>query len=284
MDRRSIFTLTLLFFALTLLATAGCIATSDTTQPAQQETRQLPVISFDETPIQYADVNDVTLAYQEFGSGEPLLLIEGFGATMGGWNETFISILASEYHVYIYDHRGMGQSSAYTTPPSIYQFSDDAAALMTVLGYDSMHVYGVSMGSTTSQQLTIDHPEKVRKLILDSSTYSIRIPETKTLLGLIESTAIDPATPEGVRQEAEANLAWNGSFGGLSGIEKDVMLLVGTDDVLTPDAVSVEIAGEIDGSWLVRFKGIPHAGFHYAPVEYGESVLFFLAMDEFHQI
>ncbi|GAA5261683.1 hypothetical protein KTGMC3_P0386 [Methanocalculus sp. MC3] len=174
----------------------------------------------------------------------------------------------------------MGQSSAYTTTPSIYQFSDDAAALMTVLGYDSMHVYGVSMGSTTAQQLTIDHPEKVRKLILDSSTYSIRIPETKTLLGLIESRALDPTVPEGKRQEAEANLAWNGSFDGLSGIKKDVMLIVGTDDILTPDAVSVRIAGEIDGSWLLRFKDVPHAGYHYAPVEYGESVLFFLGMDE----
>ncbi|MDO9539778.1 MAG: alpha/beta hydrolase [Methanocalculus sp.] len=273
-------TLTLLFFALTLLATAGCISTSDTTHPVQQEIGQLPAISFDETPIQYADVNGVTLAYQEFGSGEPLLLIEGFGAVMGGWNETFISILASKYHVYTYDHRGMGQSSAYTTTPSIYQFSDDAAALMTVLGYDSMHVYGVSMGSTTSQQLAIDHPKRVRKLILDSSTYSIQIPETQRLLGLIESKAVDPTVPEGVRQEAEANLAWNGSFGSLSGIEKDVMLIVGTNDVLTPEAVSIRIAGEIDGSWLLRFKGIPHAGFHYAPVEYGESVLFFLGLGE----
>jgi len=280
MDRRSIFTLTLLLFAITLLATAGCIATSNTTQPAEQEARQLPVVSFNETPIQYADVNGVTLAYREFGSGDPLLMIEGFGATMGGWNETFISILASNYHVYTYDHRGMGQSGAYTTTPSIHQFSDDAAALMTELGYDSMHVYGVSMGSTTSQQLTIDHPEKVRKLILDSSTYSIRIPETKTLLGLIESTAVDPTVPEGERQEAEANLAWNGSFDSLSGIEKDVMLIVGTADILTPEAVSVRIAGEIDGSWLLRFKGIPHAGYHYAPVEYGESVLFFLGMDK----
>ena len=54
--------------------------------------------------------------------------------------------------------------------------------LMTALGYDSMNVYGVSMGSSVSQQLVIDHPERVRKLVLDSITYSIRIPETKKLL------------------------------------------------------------------------------------------------------
>ena len=111
---------------------------------------------------------------------------------MSDWNETFIGILASKYHVYTYDHRGMGYSSDNNATPSIAQYADDAAALMTALGYDSMHVYGVSMGSSVSQQLVIDHPERVRKLVLDSTSYSIRIPETKKLLGIIEAAAANP--------------------------------------------------------------------------------------------
>jgi hypothetical protein len=55
---------------------------------------------------------------------------------------------------------------------------------------------------------------------------------------------------------------------------------VGTNDTLTPDPVSVTIADQINGSWLLRFKGIPHAGEHYAPAEYGQSVLNFLGMNE----
>ncbi len=58
------------------------------------------------------------------------------------------------------------------------------------------------------------------------------------------------------------------------------MLVVGTADVLTPEAVTVRMAGQINGSWLVRFKGLPHVGSHYAPVEYGENALNFLGMDE----
>ena len=267
--------------AFCLIAAAGCTGSSGTSQPAGTASQHYPTVSFNTTPVRYAQVNGVTLGYREFGSGEPLLMLEGFGATIDtAWNETFIGILASKYHVYTYDHRGMGYSSDNNATPSISQYSDDAAALMTALGYDSMHVYGESMGSTVAQQLVIDHPERVRKLVLDSVTYSIRIPETKLLLGVIEVSGVDPNQTEGVRRESQANLAWNGSWAGLSGINKDVMLVVGTSDVLTPQAVTVQMAGQINGSRLVRFKDLPHIGSKYAPVEYGENALSFLGTNE----
>lgn len=236
-------------------------------------------VSFDITPVQYADVNGVTLGYREFGSGEPLLMIEGFGATMDDWNETFIGVLSSRYHVYTYDHRGMGYSSDNDASPSISRYTDDAAALMSVLGYESMNVYGASMGSSISQQLVIDHPSRVLKLILDSNTYSVYIPETKVLLGILKTEAYNSSQPSGLRNEAMANLEWNGSYDRLCGINKEVMLVVGTDDILTPDEVSLQIAEQINGSWVVRFKGLPHTGYHVAPVSYGRNAVNFLEMN-----
>jgi len=273
---------------LCLLATAGCTSTpnqpatpTSSTATSVSTVPQPPAVSFNATPVRYAEAGGVRLGYREFGSGEPLLLIPGFGATMDTqWNETFIGILATKYHVYTYDHRGMGYSSDDNATPAIALYADEVAALMTALGYDSMHVYGVSMGSSISQQLVIDHPERVRKLVLDSVSYSIRLPETRILFNTIESVAGNTSYPEGVREEAQANLAWNGSYDGLSGIQKDVMLVVGTADVLTPDAVAVRMAGQINGSWLVRFKGLPHVGSHYAPDEYGKNALMFLDTDE----
>ena len=137
---------------------------------------------------------------------------------------------------------GMGHSGDDNATPSISQYADDAAALLTALGYDSMDVYGVSMGSSIAQQLAIDHPERVRKLILDSGTYNIRIPEAKVLFNTIKAAASNSTMPEGIREEARANLAWNGSYDGLAGIKNDVMLVVGTNDVLTPDTISVRMA------------------------------------------
>jgi pimeloyl-ACP methyl ester carboxylesterase len=263
-----------------LLATAGYTVISDTRLSAGQTIGQPQAVSFNVTPVEYAKANGVMLGYREFGSGDPILMVMGFGGTINHWNETFIGILASKYHVYTYDHRGMGYSSDNNATSSISQYADDAAALMTALGYDSMHVYGVSMGSSVSQQLVIDHPERVRKLVLDSTSYSIRIPETKKLLEGIEAIDVDPTQSQGIRKEAQANLAWNGTYDDLSGIQKDVMLVVGTADYVTPDAVSVRMAGQINGSWLVRFKGLPHVGSNYAPVEYGENALAFLGMNE----
>ena len=58
------------------------------------------------------------------------------------------------------------------------------------------------------------------------------------------------------------------------------MLIVGTSDVLTPDSVSVQIAGQINGSWVVRYTGIQHSGQSYAPIQYAGSVTDFLMTNE----
>jgi pimeloyl-ACP methyl ester carboxylesterase len=231
-------------------------------------------------PVQYAPVNNVTLAYRSFGSGEPLLLICGFGATMDQWNSTFVSLLAAQYRVITYDHRGMGYSSYGSTPSSIQQYADDAAALIHYLGYSSANTYGTSMGSTVSQQLVISHPDAVRKMTLSSATYSIHIPECTLLLDLIEYQATNMNQTQGVRDEATANLNWSGSWDLLPTIQNHILLIVGTADLLTPDPVSVQIASQINGSWVMRFTDIPHSGQSYAPVQYAQGVLTFLAMNE----
>jgi pimeloyl-ACP methyl ester carboxylesterase len=272
--------LLIIAFAVLYLAASGCVDNSGPSQEVAQPHQNYSVVSLSDTPVRYANINGVTLGYREFGAGEPILMIPGFSATMDGWNETFISILASKYHVYTYDHRGMGYSSDNNVTHTIPMYANDAAGLISALGYDSMHVYGASMGSSTSQQLVIDHPDRVRKLILDSNTYSIQIPETKILYGIIKGSAENSTLSKGIQEEARANLMWNGSFDNLSGIQNDVMLVVGTDDVLTPDVISTRMAGQINGSWLVRFKGLPHTGYHYAPVQYGECALTFLGMNE----
>jgi pimeloyl-ACP methyl ester carboxylesterase len=265
----------------------GCTG-SPVSQPATVQPVKQPVpVSIAGTPVQYKEVNGVRLAYWEWGSGEPVLLIEGFGGTVANatplqasWNETFLGILSTKYHVYAYDHRGMGYSSTNNATPTIPLYADDAAGLIQALGYDSMHVYGASMGSSTAQQLVIDHPERVRKLILDSNTYDARVPECSNLLAILRQDAYDPNQTAGVRAEAQANLAWNGTWDDLASIHKDTMLVVGTVDPLTPQPVSVRMAGQINGSWLVRFRGLTHVGSHYAPVQYGENALCFLGTNE----
>jgi pimeloyl-ACP methyl ester carboxylesterase len=281
MNKNHIFILTIAL-TICLIVMTGCTSTSSApAQPQVTPAHNYPTVSFNATPVKHVQVNGVSLGYREFGSGEPILMLAGFGQTIDSWNQTFIGVLATKYHVYTYDHRGMGYSSDSNGTHTIALYADDAAAIMPALGYDSMHVYGVSMGSSIAQQLVIDHPERVRKLVLDSVSYSVRIPETTTLLGILESVAAPNSTySEGVQHEAQANLAWNGSWDKLPGIQKDVMMVEGTADVITPDGVAANMTRQINGSWLVRFKGLPHIGSQKAPVEYGMNGLDFLGMNE----
>lgn len=279
MKKRAI-TGVLILLLICIALTCGC-----TTQPSTTESTvsaALPVISYKDTPVQYKTVNGVSLAYREFGTEntEPLLMLIGFGGTMESWNTTFVGLLSEDYHVYVFDYRDMGESSKTDSNFTIYQLSDDAAGLIEALGYESMNTYSGSMGSTVTQQLLISHPEKVRKAVLSSATYSVLIPETKILHSLIESELTDPESSEGVVKEAYANLNYPGCYDNLSSIENDVMLITGTADFITPQSVAVQIAGQINGSWLVRFKGILHMGSNYAPYEYAEITKTFLEMDE----
>jgi len=268
---------------LSLILVAGCTQTSSVynSPPATPAGMVFPAVSVNSTPVKYAQVNGVTLGYREFGSGEPLLMINGFDSTMDTmWNQTFLGILASKYHVYIYDHRGMGYSTDNNATPTIPLYAEDASGLIKALGYDSMNVYGASMGSSIGQELVISHPSQVRKLVLESVTYSVRVPECKVLLAVLEVSAANPATAPGVRKEAQANLAWNGTWDKLSGIQKNVMLVVGTSDILTPQPVTVQMAGQINGSWLERYMDLPHIGSRNAPVQYAENTLDFLGREE----
>jgi len=172
----------------------------------------------------------------------------------------------------------MGQSSFGNESPTITLYAKDAADLIAALGYDSMHIYGTSMGSFIAQEMALNTPGRVRKMILDSSSYSISIPEMQELHTYAQSIVSDPAAPQGLRDEASAILAWNGTWNRLHEIDTDVMLVVGTQDTITPDILSARMAGKINGSWLIRFSDLPHAGGDVDPVRYADNALYFLKM------
>lgn len=61
-----------------------------------------------EEGVKTVEVNGVTLAYREIGSGYPLLMINGFASTMDTWNPPLLTMLAAHFQVIIFDNRGTG--------------------------------------------------------------------------------------------------------------------------------------------------------------------------------
>ena len=111
-------------------------------------------------------VGEIELDYERSGSGPPLLLIMGMSGTALHWGEPFLTPLREDFEVIVYDHRGVGASSALEGPITIAQLADDAAGLLAALGLDSAHVLGISMGGMVAQELALAHPDRVRTLTL----------------------------------------------------------------------------------------------------------------------
>lgn len=121
-----------------------------------------------------ARIGEIDVEYHIEGSGEPLALIMGFYGTADSWGRPFVDRLAKRFQVVRLSNRGTGQSSHNGSEISCGLMADDVAGLIDHLGIASAHVMGISMGARIAQELAIEHPEKVRRLVLASTDYGGR--------------------------------------------------------------------------------------------------------------
>jgi pimeloyl-ACP methyl ester carboxylesterase len=119
-------------------------------------------------PTQTIRVNDVDLAYDIAGQGEPVLLIHGLGSGRHDWDPQMAE-LSTRHRVITYDVRGHGDSGKPKGPYSMVQFAEDAAALIRELALPPVHVVGLSLGGMIGFQLAVDDPELVRSLTIINS-------------------------------------------------------------------------------------------------------------------
>lgn len=115
-----------------------------------------------------ASVNGVRLYYQEYGNGDALVLIPGLGAGHEAWFRQ-IPAFKKQYRPIIYDPRSIGRSER---PQQAYSFgalAGDAVGLMDRLSIGKAHFLGQSLGGIVAQDVAIDYPDRVMKLVLVSS-------------------------------------------------------------------------------------------------------------------
>ena len=125
------------------------------------------LFSLDNIQTKKVRVGDIDIAYKIFGQGEPLLLIQGFSATMYVWDPVMLDKLSSNHTIIAFDNRGIGQTTVGTKKWSIEQFANDTAGLIDALGIQKpVDILGLSWGGYVAQELTLMHPQKVNKLIL----------------------------------------------------------------------------------------------------------------------
>src|SRR5919197_4467347 len=98
--------------------------------------------------------NGIELYYTEAGSGEPLVLVMGFGGDHLAWGFQ-LAAFSAHYRVVVFDNRGSGRSSAPDIPYTTPMMADDTVALLDHLGIDRAHVLGVSLGGMIAQQIAL---------------------------------------------------------------------------------------------------------------------------------
>jgi pimeloyl-ACP methyl ester carboxylesterase len=107
-------------------------------------------------------INGTKLFIQEFGSGDPLVLVHGSWVDHMEW-PFIVPGLAQRYHVIVYDRRGHSQSERLPTQGSVHEDVADLAAIIERTGAPA-HVLGNSMGASISLRLAAERPELLRTL------------------------------------------------------------------------------------------------------------------------
>jgi len=115
-------------------------------------------------------VGDIQMYYEVKGEGYSLVMIMGGGGNLDWWNPHMIEELSKNFKVITFDNRGTGRTDVSDKEFSIRLFADDTVGLMNALGISQANILGWSMGGFIAQELTLNYPEKVNKLILYSTS------------------------------------------------------------------------------------------------------------------
>jgi 3-oxoadipate enol-lactonase len=268
------------------------------------------VVTVEHIPARTAD--GIILAATAHGQGPPLLMIPGLGASRSVYAPV-IPLLAERHRVVVFDPRGVGDSEISDGPYTMAQLAEDAACVLDAAGEDSAAVFGASMGGMVAQQLAIDHPHRVAKLVLactgPGTPHAVPAEReaTRALLGkgaktpeeayriactVLYSHAFQESHPDFVEKQVRDRgrrpvrarafsaqyeaVRHHDTWDRLPELRMPVLVLHGSEDYVMPPGNGEVLAQRIPGARLVLLDGLGHLFFHEDPERAAGVVLDFL--------
>jgi pimeloyl-ACP methyl ester carboxylesterase len=120
-------------------------------------------------PTQSVQAGEVTFAYRRFGRSDgstvPLVQIQHFMGNLDNHDPALTDVFAEEREVILFDNAGIGASTG-LPKTTIAEMAADAESFIDALMLDRVDVFGFSMGGHVAQQIALDRPDLVRKLVL----------------------------------------------------------------------------------------------------------------------
>jgi pimeloyl-ACP methyl ester carboxylesterase len=254
-----------------------------------------------------AKLGDLNINYRVEGTGDPLVMIMGFSASMIGWHYQ-TQFFRKHYRVITFDNRGVGKSDKPEGPYTTRMMADDTVNLMDHLGIEKAHIMGASMGGMIAQELAINHPERVNKLVL-ACTYAkhdrtsgitpemvelSQLPPERMATSVISSSFNKPlyrfffgslsrlssmfmgaSASIGIEGQSAACMNHN-TLERLESITADTLVIVGTGDRLINPVSSEVIASRIPRASFVKIEGGSHTFMVEVRDDFNREVLKFL--------
>jgi pimeloyl-ACP methyl ester carboxylesterase len=259
-------------------------------------------------------VRDIDVYYEVYGDGFPLVMITGLSANTHWWDPRLIQETAKRYKTVIFDNRGAGRTDKPKTAYTVEMFANDTAVLMDALNIERAHILGISLGGMIAQEFTLNHPERVERLILCSTTCggSNSVPPSPEVLGMLmkpregmsdeavarnwisllftedfvenngflmgvvsQQLLKDPIPPDAYQRQMQAILNFN-TYEKLPEIKAPTLVMHGKKDILVPPENSKIIADRIPCAKLLHFENSGHALFSQEPENVNHALLEFL--------
>ena len=125
------------------------------------------IYSHQTAPTQFVEAKGIRFAYRRFGKpdGEPLVFNQHFTGTMDHWDPAVTDGFAKEREVILFNNAGVSSSSG-EVPTTFEEMGGNAVAFIKALGLPKVDVLGFSIGGFVAQEITLQAPDLVRRLVL----------------------------------------------------------------------------------------------------------------------
>jgi 3-oxoadipate enol-lactonase len=247
------------------------------------------------------------MGYRDEGDGVPLVLVHGFPLSGAMWQPQ-ISALSARYRVIAPDLRGFGASTFGEGVDSLDQYADDLLALLDHLDVRQVALAGLSMGGYIAFALLRRAADRVSALVLADTKAAADSDEARQKreqnARMVETRGLEPLadqmlpnlladrTPQGQQQAVRGIIMANQPEGiaaalramaqrpdstpQLSAIKVPTLIIVGSEDTLTPPGEARKLHEAIKGSQFVELSGAAHLSNIEAPAAFNAAVDSFL--------
>jgi pimeloyl-ACP methyl ester carboxylesterase len=127
----------------------------------------MPTYTHQTAPTRFVEANGISFAYRRFGkvNGLPLIFNQHYTGTMDHWDPAVTDGLAKTREVILFDNAGVASSSG-EVPGKFAEMGANAIAFIRALDLTEVDLLGLSIGGFVSQEIALQAPELVRRLVL----------------------------------------------------------------------------------------------------------------------